>query len=76
MQYCRETNCKGLRLELEPTIGNFDQEFVDEGYSKLKGFLLILIMKNIRTYCTKTIESTNESIKSTETTLRNLIENF
>ena len=33
---------KGLKLELEPTIGNFDQEFVDKWYSKLKGFSLIL----------------------------------
>ena len=29
---------KGLKLELEPTIGNSDQEFVDKWYSKLKGF--------------------------------------
>ena len=28
----------GLRLELAPKIGDFDQEFVDEWYSKLKGF--------------------------------------
>ena len=39
---------KGLKLELEPTIGNFDQEFVDEWYSTLKGFSLIL-MKDITT---------------------------
>ena len=65
---------KSLKLELEPTIGNYDQEFVDERYSKLKGFLLIL-MKDIITYFEKTIDSTNESIKNTETTLRNLTEN-
>ena len=65
---------KGLKLELEPTIGNFDQEFDDEWYSKLKGFSLIL-MKGITTYCEKTIKSTNESIKNTETTLKNLTEN-
>ena len=65
---------KGLKLELEPTIGNFDQEFVDEWYSKLKGFSLIL-MKDITTYCEKTIKSTNDNIKNTEATLRNLSEN-
>ena len=65
---------KGLKLELEPTIGNFDQEFVDKWYSKLKGFSLIL-MKDITTYCEKTIKSTNDSIKNTEATLRNLTEN-
>ena len=65
---------EGLKLELEPTIGNFDQEFVDEWYSKLKGFSLIF-MKKITTYCERTIESTNASIKNTETTWRNLTEN-
>ena len=40
---------KGFKLELEPTIGNFDHEFVDEWYSKLKEFLLIL-MKDIKAY--------------------------
>ena len=65
---------KDLKLQLEPTIGNFDQEFVDEWYSKLKGFSLIL-MKDITTYCEKTIKSTNDSIKNTEATLRNLTEN-
>ena len=65
---------KGLKLELEPTIGNFDQEFVEEWYSKLKGFSLIL-MKDITTYCEKTTKSTNDIIKNTETTLKNLTEN-
>ena len=32
-------------------------------------------MKDIATYCEKKIESTNESISSTETTLRSLTEN-
>ena len=54
-----------LKLELEPTIGKFGQVFVVEWYSKLKGFSLIL-MKDIATYCGKTIKSTNESIKNTD----------
>ena len=29
---------KDLKLQLEPTIGNFDQEFVDEWYSNWKVF--------------------------------------
>ena len=41
-----------------------------------ESFSLILIMKDITTYCEKTIESTNESIKNTERTLRNLTENL
>ena len=39
---------KGFKLELDSTIGNFDEEFVDEWYSKLKVFSRIL-MKNITT---------------------------
>ena len=34
-------NClipKGLKLELEPTIDNFDQEFIDNWFSKLKDY--------------------------------------
>ena len=41
-----------------------------------ESFSLILIMKDITTYCEKTIESTNENIKNTERTLRNLTENL
>ena len=41
-----------------------------------ESFSLILIMKDITTYCEKTIESTNESINNTERTLRNLTENL
>ena len=57
---------KSLKLELGPTIENFDQEFVDQWYSKLKAFSLMLM---------KDITTENESIKNTETTLRNLTEN-
>ena len=49
---------KGLRLELEPTIGNYDQEFVDTWYAKLKSFSLSL-MKDIASYCDKTITTTS-----------------
>ena len=43
---------KGLKLKLKPIVGNFDQEFVYEWYSKLKGLSLIL-MKDITTFCEK-----------------------
>ena len=48
---------KGLKLELEPTIRNYDQEFVDTWYSKLKTFSLTL-MKDIVAHCDKTIVKT------------------
>ena len=44
--HCKKTNSKGLKLELDPIIGNFDYEFVDEWYSKLKDFSLILMKDN------------------------------
>ena len=53
---------KGLKLKLEPTIGNYDQEFVDTWYSKLKIFSLTL-MKDIIAHCDKTIVKTEEKSK-------------
>ena len=57
---------KGLKLELEPTIGNYDQEIVDTWYSKLRTFSLTL-MKDIVAHCDKTIVKTDDDIKDTET---------
>ena len=64
---------KSLKLELEPTIGNYDQEFVDTWYSKLKTFSLTL-MKDIVSCCDKTIVKTEDNIKDTETYLKHIIE--
>ena len=64
---------KGLKLELEPTIGNYDQKFVDMWYSKLKTFSLTL-MKDIAAHCDKTIVKTEDNIKDTETHLKNITE--
>ena len=64
---------KGLKLELEPTIGNYDQEFVDTWYSKLKRFSQTL-MKDIVAHCDKTIVKTEDNIKDTEAHLKNITE--
>ena len=53
---------QGLKLELEPMIGNHDQEFLDNWFSKLNEFSLSL-MKDIVTFCDKTIGKTNEDKK-------------
>ena len=53
---------KGVEITLEPTIGNFDQEFVDNWCTILKQFSIVL-MKQILAYCDKTTEKT----KSNET---------
>ena len=44
---------KGLKLELEPTIGNFDQKFIDKWFSKLKDYSFDL-MKVIIKICDMT----------------------
>ena len=62
---------KGLELMLEPTIGNHDQQFLDNWYSKLKEFSLSL-MKDIVSFCEKTIKSTTNDINNTEASLKNL----
>ena len=60
---------KGLKLELEPTIGNHDQEFFDMWYFNLDKFSLTL-MKGIVKFCEKAIIETATHINSTEKTLK------
>ena len=60
---------KGLEVTLEPTIGNHDQEFLDNWHSKQKQFSLSL-MKDIVQFCDKTINKTAQEIKNTESSLK------
>ena len=60
---------KGLKVGLEPTIGNHDQEFLDNWYSKQKQFSLSL-MKDIVQFCEKTINKSAQDIKKTESSLK------
>ena len=60
---------KGLELNLEPTIGIYDKEFIDNSYFILKDFSLI-VMKQIVTYCKKTKEKSQTSITEIEATLK------
>ena len=60
---------KGLEITLEPTIGNFDQEFVDKWYTNLKQFSIAL-MKQIVAYCDKTEQKTQKNINETEAILK------
>ena len=62
---------KGLRLELEPVTGNYDQEHKDTWYAKLKSFSLTLT-KDIASYCDKTIAQTKQHIRETATDLKNV----
>ena len=60
---------KILEHNLEPTSGNYDQEFIDNWYSNLKDFSLILV-KQILTYCKKTIEKSQTKKKKIEAYLK------
>ena len=58
---------KGLELTIEPTIGNYDQDFIYNWYSNLK-YLSLLLMEQIISFCNKTIDE-----RATKTTDTNLI---
>ena len=60
---------KGLKVELEPTIGNFDREFIDNWFSKLEDYSFDL-MKDIIKFCDKTIAETKPTIRNIETKLK------
>ena len=61
-------------IEWEPTIDNYDQEFVDAWYSKLKLFSLTL-MKDIVAHCDNTILKIDvNDINDTETHVKNIAE--
>ena len=64
---------KGLELTLEPTIGNFDQEFIDKWCYSLKEFSLTL-MSHVATFCDKTIKETNDKIDQTDSILKTKLE--
>ena len=61
---------KGLKLELEPTYGNYDQNIIDTWYSKLK--IPLTLMKDITAYCDKPFFKKEDNIKDTETHLKNI----
>ena len=50
---------KGLEHMLKPTVGNFDQEFIDKWYSSLKE-LSLTSLKHIVIFNDKTIKETND----------------
>ena len=59
----------GLSINVEPTIGNHDEEFLDNWYKKLESFSLSLI-EDIVKFCDKTLESVKTEPSQTETELQ------
>ena len=60
---------KGLSIQLEPTIGNHNQEFVKNWYEKLNNFSIDL-MKDIVKFCETTKSEVSEQIQTKETELQ------
>ena len=61
----------GLRINVEPTIGNHDDEYLSIRYNKLEGFSVEL-MQEIVKFCDKILAQTKENIKATDTTLKRI----
>ena len=71
---CMEGNVipRGLRLELEPSIGNHDEEFLGKWYQKLEEFSKSF-MKDIIEFCDKTQDETNTYIKEIDDKLKSAV---
>ena len=63
----------GLKLELQPTIGNHDEEFLSCWYNKLQSFSKEF-MKDIISFCIKTSSELTDDINKTENELTTLLE--
>ena len=60
---------KELKLMLGPSIGNHEQNFLDNWYSKLKQFSLS-VRKDIVKFGDKTIDATTTEITTTDSSLK------
>ena len=63
----------GLKIELEPSIGNHDDEFLRNWYQRLKSFSITL-MEDVIEFCNKTNNTIAEQINTTENSLNETIE--
>lgn len=75
LQKCLDNDIvpNGLRLDLEPTIGNHDEEFLQNWYSKLEEYSKNF-MKDVLAFCVKTNAETDASIKALDTELQTAVE--
>ena len=72
---CLEANIipNGLKLQLEPSIGNHDDAFVNKWYGKLEKFSREL-MQDVIEHCDTTLNTVKTEITTVESSLRNHIE--
>ena len=75
LQKCLDNDIvpNGLRLDLEPTIGNHDEEFLQNWYSKLEEYSKNF-MKDVLAFCVKTNAETDETIKTVNAELQTAVE--
>ena len=75
LQKCLEENIipKGLRLELEPSIGNHDEEFLKNWYAKLEEYSKSF-MKDVIAFCDKTNTQTNNDINDVNQQLESAVQ--
>ena len=59
----------GLKRKLEPTIENHNTNFLSNLYDKLQQYLLVF-MKEIVTFCNKTITNVKAETENTEKNLK------
>ena len=64
----------GLKVYLEPSIGNHSEQFLNNWHERLQSFSLTL-MSDVLTFCEKTIETVSIEIKQTQKELNNKLEN-
>ena len=74
LQKCLDNDIipNGLRLDLEPTIGNHDEEFLQNWYSKLEEYSKNF-MRDVLAFCNKTNEETDANITTVNTELETTI---
>ena len=75
LQKCLDNDIipNGLRLELEPSIGNHDEAFLQNWYSKLEEYSKNF-MKDVLAFCVKTNEETDANIATVNTELHTAVE--
>ena len=75
LQKCLDNDIipNGLRLDLEPTIGNHDEDFLKNWYAKLEEYSKNF-MKDVLAFCEKTNGDTDASITALNTELHTAVE--
>lgn len=60
---------RGFRIEIDPSIGNHDEAFMNKWYNKVNN-LSIELMKDTAAFCQETITSTEADIKNLEDAIK------